>query len=116
MRRFLTAIAKTLEKLEKRLKPRFRKFYSPRNFRYIVAPLLFFSSVMVAIPLPGTNSVAGLAILLIGLGMLEEDGLFGIAGSVIASLGLAVGAISIYFISIYGWAGVDRLKAKLAGE
>lgn len=116
LRKFLTIMAQTLEKFERRLKPRFQNFYSPRVFRYLVAPLLFFCSVMVAIPLPGTNSVAGLAILLIGLGMLEEDGLFGVAGSVIASLGLALGVVSIYYLSIYGLSGVDRLKMKMTGE
>ena len=116
MRKFLTAMAQTLRKFEQKLKPRFQKFYAPKMFRFIIAPLLLVCSIMVAIPLPGTNSVAGLAIFLIGLGMLEEDGLFGIAGSVIATAGLILGAVSIYFISVYGWSGLERLKLKLTGR
>jgi len=116
LRKFLQKAASTLQKLERRLKPRWGGLYRENTFRYVMAPLIFLCSVSVAIPLPGTNSVAGLAILLIGLGMLEEDGLFGLAGIVIALVGLTAAILSIYFIVTYGPQGIDMMKSMIRGR
>ncbi|MFM9874576.1 MAG: exopolysaccharide biosynthesis protein [Fimbriimonadaceae bacterium] len=116
LRKFLRKTASTLQKLERRLKPRLGGLYREKVFRYLMAPLIFLCAVSVAIPLPGTNSVAGLAILLIGLGMLEEDGLFGIAGIAIAILGLTGAVVSIYFLVVYGPQGAQMLKDFVLGR
>ena len=115
-RAFLTKMANILAKMERKLRPRFRKFYGERTFRYVIAPLIFVCGLSVAIPLPGTNSIAGLAILMIGLGMLEEDGLFGLLGVLIATIGLALAVVSIYVIVVYGPSGIDMMKAWVQGR
>lgn len=116
IRAFLTKIANILARMESKLRPRFRRFYGPRTFRYLIAPLIFICGLSVAIPLPGTNSIAGLAILMIGLGMLEEDGLFGLAGVLIAAVGLALAVVSIYVIVVYGPSGIDIMKGWFTGR
>lgn len=115
MRKFLTKVAGTLQKLERRLKPRMGFMYRPAIFRFGMAPLLLACGISVAIPLPGTNSIAGLAILMIGLGMLEEDGLFGLAGMAIAAVGLTAAVVSVYFFVVYGPQGIDMLKSMVRG-
>jgi hypothetical protein len=112
----LQKMAKMLGKFEKRLKPRLRGVYRPKIFRFVMAPLIFLCGLSVAIPLPGTNSVAGLAVLLIGLGMLEEDGVFAIAGILVAVLGLTLAVVSIYFLVVYGPQGAQVLKESIFGR
>lgn len=116
LRKFLTKTAGTLQKLERRLKPRMSFMYRPAIFRFGMAPLIVACGISVAIPLPGTNSVAGLAILMIGLGMLEEDGLFGLTGMLIAAIGLTLAVLSIYFFVTYGPQGIDMLKNMIRGR
>ncbi len=93
--KFLMKLGDLLKKLERFLKPRQAWVYHALVFRILIAPVLLFASVCVALPLPGTNSVPSLGIGLVGLGMLEEDGLFGIFGTGIVIIGaaIAVGAV-----------------------
>lgn len=116
MRAMLNATANLLKKLERFLHPRFSWLYHQVPFRWFVAPILVISGLAIAIPLPVINSVAGIAVLLIGLGMLEEDGLFGFGGLAIAFAGIALAVVALYFIITYGPQGVEMFTKMIKGS
>lgn len=78
----LKATVKYLKKIEFFLHPRF-KFMTSKWANQIFGIFCCIFAVLMAIPLPFTNTVPSLAILLIALGMLERDGIFVCIGSVI---------------------------------
>jgi hypothetical protein len=60
-------------------------------------------------PFPVTNTVCSVAILLIGLGMLEEDGGFGIAGLVMSVLAALFVVAVVLAVFVFGAAGLRHL-------
>ncbi|MFN7173074.1 MAG: exopolysaccharide biosynthesis protein, partial [Fimbriimonadaceae bacterium] len=85
--------------------------YSPAFRRWVMAPLIILAALAMMLPLPGTNSLPALSILLIALGMLEEDGVFGLIGSLLAFVGMAIAAVFGLAIIAYGPEGIDRIKS-----
>ena len=73
------------------------------------------SAAVLLLPFPLTNSLPALAIFLIGLGMLEEDGLAGLAGVLVAIAGLALGAALVFFLVRFGPQGYEMLVNWLRG-
>ena len=68
--------------------------------------MLFSASILV--PLPGTNTVPGIAVVIIAVGLLERDGLYVLAGSLIGTVWIATlifaGATLVSLIK--GWMGL----------
>ncbi len=65
--------------VEKFIKPRLSKLAAGKSERLLGLIMLIFSSVIL-IPVPMTNSVPGMAIILISIGILTQDGFFTIGG------------------------------------
>lgn len=99
--------AKTVEKIAKKsldllkkirplIRPRVQWVCTHRGMQLVNGLLLFFLGIFLALPLPipFSNIVAGWAILLVSLGLLENDGLFVLAGYVLS----AVIAIFLIFL------------------
>lgn len=116
LRKVLTSFSVKLRKIEKMLKPRMSFLFHKNIFRFGMAPVLAILGFCIALPFPGVNSIAGLAVFLIGLGMLEDDGLFGLAGVgiAVASFGLAI--VGLYFVIVYGADGLNRMRDMLRGR
>lgn len=93
--KFLIKLGGLLKKFERFLKPRQSWVFHATLFRVFIAPVMLFAACCITLPLPGTNSVPSLGVGLVGLGMLEEDGWFGMVGTaiVVAGAGIAVAAI-----------------------
>ncbi len=108
--RFLRAMNKWAVFFERFLKPRAQWVYNPTLFRWFLGPVILLTSAAMAMPFPGTNSATSLAILLIALGLLEEDGYFGIAGVLLALAGFALAATFVVMISIHGPEGIEMVK------
>lgn len=76
-----------LRKIEKLLQPRF-SFASSRTGEKIIGIMAFIFSVSIAIPLPLTNFLPGIGILLMSLGLLSRDGFVVIIGIVVGWVGI----------------------------
>jgi hypothetical protein len=109
-KRFVDLMLKTLRFTERFLRPRlgwvFQTVLRPKLSTIVV----ILAAVMMALPFPVTNTPPGIAITLIGLGMLEEDGLFGLGGIIAFLLGLILLGLLGYLIIILGWEAVDLFK------
>ena len=60
-----------------------------RGYR-LFGVLIFVCGCSMLIPIPGTNTLPALGVFIIGLGMIEEDGFFGILGVLVALAGIAL--------------------------
>lgn len=99
------AILPVLERAEKRTKRRLQWATDPAAQRFL-GMFIFLLSLAIAVPIPGFNMPQAIAIFVIGLGLVEKDGLVVAAGVLIglASLVLLGGAIFGLF-SIFGFGG-----------
>jgi hypothetical protein len=73
--KMLSKALPSLIKLEKILKPRVLAVTSPLGER-VIGAFFVVLSLIIALPIPGGNFLPGVAMSLIGLGLLERDGLF----------------------------------------
>lgn len=113
--KFIGWMTKVLRFFERLLRPRLSFLYHDKVFRYFLGPVALLSAVVLSFPFPLTNSLPALAIFLIGLGMLEEDGLAGLAGVVVAMAGLALGVALVFFLVRFGPQGYEMMVNWLRG-
>lgn len=85
-----------LRRLERVLRPRLSLFLSASAQRLIGAFMVLLST-LIMLPIPFANIVPALAIILMALGFLENDGLF-------ILIGLLVGVLSILLVVVVYWA------------
>ncbi|MFQ3587572.1 MAG: exopolysaccharide biosynthesis protein [Fimbriimonadaceae bacterium] len=108
--RFMKAMKRWAEFFERFLRPRMRWVYSPGVFRWFLGPVILLAATAMFLPFPGTNSVPSLAILLIALGLLEEDGVFGLVGALIALAGAAIAASMVVLVVVHGPQALQRIS------
>ena len=80
--------------------------YSPADRAVGLALILFSASIMV--PLPGTNSVPGFAVVLVSMGLLQRDGVLVILGAILGTAWIATlvfAGVSLASL-IKGWIGL----------
>ena len=87
--------SKYISKIEKILKPRF-SFIVSKFFERILGLIIFILALAVVIPMPFTNFIPGIGIILISLGLLAKDGLFVIIGSAIGAMGVVISVLAFY--------------------
>lgn len=80
-----------LERAERLARPRYPALTSPLAERLYAVPILVLSAVLF-LPLPLSNIPPGIALSILGLGLLERDGGFVLAG-------LAAGGLAVYVFS-----------------
>ncbi len=97
--------APRLKKIEKVLKPRY-PFASSQTGERVIGLLWLIFSLSIAIPLPGTNFLPGLGIMIMALGLLSRDGLIIAAGMLVGMAGIGVTTAILI-------AGVKAVKASL---
>ncbi|CUH81828.1 Exopolysaccharide synthesis, ExoD [Tritonibacter multivorans] len=73
-----------LRRIEAVSRPRLSFLTKPPADRLLGAALVLFSA-SILVPLPGTNTVPGFAVVVVAMGLLQRDGLLVIAGSVIGT-------------------------------
>jgi hypothetical protein len=108
--RFMRTMKRWAEFFERYLRPRATWVYSDWFFRWFLGPVLLLSAVTMMLPFPGTNSVCSLAVLLIALGLLEDDGVFGLAGALASVVGILVAAVFVAMVALYGPEGVKAVQ------
>jgi hypothetical protein len=99
-REFLTKIilksSPILKKIESVLRPRYLAF-SGHTASRIIGLLSFAFSLSIALPLPFTNFVPGVGILVMSFGLLSRDGLVVILGAIMGLCGLTFTVAMILF-------------------
>lgn len=85
-----------ISKVERILRPRLQFMIHPIAER-IIGAMIFMFAVFVSIPIPFSNFIPGLAILITSFGLIGKDGLFVIAGLIIGIIGSVVSIIAIFF-------------------
>lgn len=73
-----------LRRIEAFSKPRLGAFTRPPVDRLVGLALVLFSA-SILVPLPGTNSVPGVAVVLIAMGLLQRDGVLVVLGSLLGT-------------------------------
>jgi hypothetical protein len=82
-------------KIEKFLKPRCLFMTSPIAEK-ITGLFLFLFSSFIMLPIPLSNYIPGIGILITSFGMLSKDGLFIIFGIFIGCLGLIISILAVF--------------------
>jgi hypothetical protein len=107
--KFVEAMIKFLRFFEKFSKPRI-KILSGGIFYRLSGVLIVLCGISMLLPTPFTNSLPAFAIFLIGLGLLEEDGLLILFGLVAAICGMIVTSLVLFLIFSFGWEGVNIIR------
>ena len=84
---------------EKLIKPRLSWVYS--RGQNLFGFIILLCGISMLIPIPGTNTVPALGVFIMGLGMIEEDGLIGLGGVLTSLVGIAI-TILILFLGAEG--------------
>ncbi len=84
-----------IRKIEKFLKPRYHFMNKPLAEKITGFFMLLFSSFIV-LPMPLSNYIPGLGILIASFGMLSKDGLVVILGIIVGCMGIAISTIAIF--------------------
>ena len=84
-----------IRKIERFLKPRYTFMTKPLAERITGFFMLFFSS-FILLPMPLSNYIPGLGILIASFGMLSKDGLVIILGIVVGCTGVAISIAAIF--------------------
>jgi hypothetical protein len=84
-----------IRKIERFLKPRYTFMTKPLAERITGFFILFFSS-FILLPMPLSNYIPGLGILIASFGMLSKDGLVIILGIVVGCIGVAISIAAIF--------------------
>jgi hypothetical protein len=92
------------------LRPRQEWVYSERVFRWFLGPIVLLAAVTMLLPFPGTNSISSFAVFLIALGLLEDDGLFGLAGAFFSLVSLAIAVTVVVLLVVYGPEGIKIVE------
>ena len=96
-----------LEKIEALSRPRLTALTRPPLDRLIGIALVIFSA-SILVPLPGTNTVPGFAVVIIAMGLLQRDGLLALAGTLIGTIWIATLIIAGATLAtlLKGWIGI----------
>lgn len=96
MRTAMEKSVSALERVERIVKPRL-SFCFYGGFERFLGFMMIIFSTSVLLPIPLTNFLPSIALVFIGLGMIERDGLMTIIGIVLGILGVSL-TISIFFV------------------
>lgn len=96
-----------LEKIEALSSPRLGALTRPPLDRLVGLALVLFSA-SILVPLPGTNTVPGFAVVLVAMGLLQRDGILVLAGSVLGTVWIATLVLAGATLAslVKGWLGL----------
>lgn len=87
-------ITPKIEKIEQYIKPRYN-FMNSNIINYLVGFISLICAVVVLIPMPLTNAIPAISIVIMTIGLLNKDGLITIIGIVTAILGMSLALLAI---------------------
>lgn len=106
--------AKLLRKIELFMRPRMT-FASSQKGERIIGVFCFIFALSIAIPLPMTNLLPSIGILVTSLGLLGRDGLLVIIGMTIGTIGSLIAWALTIMILYYGFDALDMIKDYVGG-
>ena len=101
-----------LNKIERFIRPRLGLFCGTTGNR-IMGLLVIAMAFLMILPIPLTNTAPAFVIFLMGIGLSEDDGLFGLGAAFVALLSLALYSYVLYIFFKYGISGVLALKEEI---
>jgi len=105
----VATMLKFLQFFENFSRPRFTFLYSMRISSIMLSAVMLLCAVSMISPLPLTNTLPALAIFLIGLGKVQDDGVLALLGLITAVAGLGL-SITLHAALIFGGqAALDQL-------
>lgn len=111
----LDAMVKFLAFFEHFVRPRLRFVFSTGFIFRGLGLMVMLCGFSMCIPVPLTNTAPAFGVFLIGLGMLEEDGLASLAGFAASITGIALAITVLVFIAYFGMEGVEMIKDYIKG-
>ncbi len=112
-RRMLGAAIGFLSRIEHLVKPRGRWIHT-RWGLFVPGLLVVMMGSLMILPIPGTNTAPAATIFLIGVGMLEEDGLLISGATLLAAGAAALYGGAVYFLVTAGMS-IDETLGKVKG-
>jgi hypothetical protein len=113
--RLINMMVSFLRVFEFFIRPRFAfVFTNPFTCR-LLGVMVFLCGVSMCIPVPLTNTAPAFGVFVIGLSMVEEDGLLSAAGVAASILGLSLSVTVLGFVAWFGMEGADMLKDLIKG-
>ncbi len=94
-----------IRRVERILRPRLLFMSSPMAEKIIGVFILIFSS-FILLPMPLSNFIPGVGILIISFGLIGKDGLFTIAGIIVGIIGIAISITAV----VLGVGALNYLK------
>ncbi|MCO5065538.1 MAG: exopolysaccharide biosynthesis protein [Rhizobiaceae bacterium] len=88
-RNLMASLVPRLARMEKLIKPRYWPFWRRQGER-IVGAIALFMAIVVTLPIPGGNWLPAFCTTLLGLSLLERDGLLFALGSLVGVVAMAV--------------------------
>jgi hypothetical protein len=92
---FAPRLAAVLARIEKLLRPRLLEVTGPKTEKF-VGVLCLLLSIVSSLPIPFGHNLPALGLTLIGLGLIEHDGLAIVLGAVIGIVGVAAIALVLF--------------------
>ncbi|GAB4214291.1 MAG: exopolysaccharide biosynthesis protein [Synechococcales cyanobacterium] len=102
-----------LKRLERLTRPRFTVVVTQRVCHWLLGSLVVLMGISMIIPIPGTNTVPAMGVFLMGFGLIEEDGLVCVAGSLVALIGATLTTSILLALWFGGTNLLDWLKSLL---
>ncbi len=99
--------------LERFIRPRLHTIYSSIGFS-LAALLIITMALLMILPIPLTNTFPAIVIFLIGVGLTEKDGLFGIIAYSVGIFAVTLYALVIFIIVTQGLPAIDEVKSWIA--
>ena len=99
--------------LERFIRPRLHAIYSGIGFS-LAALLIITMALLMILPIPLTNTFPAIVIFLIGVGLTEKDGLFGIIAYSVGIFAVTLYALIIFIIVTQGLPAINEVKSWLA--
>lgn len=94
-------IEKYLRKIESIIKPRL-SFITSHQAEKFIGLCCLLCSISIAMPFPFSNTIPGMGMLLMAIGLIERDGLLVIAGMIIGAIGIAIATVIMYYAINFG--------------
>lgn len=99
--------------LERFIRPRLHAIYSGIGF-FLAAILIITMALLMILPIPLTNTFPAIVIFLIGVGLTEKDGLFGIIAYSVGIFAVTLYTLIIFIIVTQGLPAINEVKSWLA--
>ncbi len=96
--KLLKLMGRVMGFFEKLIRPRGAAAYRSKTFRRALGVFVLLSAAVMVLPIPVAGSVAAISVFFIGVGLQEDDLIFGLLGALLAASGFVVTGIFVVII------------------